>query len=574
MMRYLMIRASCLAAPALASAERPADLVLAGGDVVTLDESRPRARALAIREGRIVAVGEEGDMGPFLGPSTRRVDLTGRAVVPGLTDAHVHVEGLGQALESLDLVGASSLEEALARVAERARTLPPGEWLIGRGWDQNDWPGKQFPTAADLDRAAPGRPVYLTRVDGHAAWVSSKALSVAGLGAKTADPPGGRILRDAAGGPTGVLVDAAQQLVRQHIPGATREARRRRLRRGLEACAAAGLTSVHDAGVDLAAVAIYKELMGDGALPIRVYVMLREAGLIPGTSPAGPEGAAGATLPSRPEVGLGDGMLTIRAIKVVADGALGSRGALLLEPYSDEPGTRGLATVEPGHFRRLLKEALARGFQVATHAIGDAANREVLDAYQEAGVGPARRFRVEHAQVIDPKDVPRFKALGVIPSMQPTHCTSDMYWATDRLGPARAKGAYLWRTFLAQGVPVAAGSDAPVEKIDVLPGLHAAVTRQDAKGWPEGGWHPEERVTILEALGMFARDAAFAAFEEGERGVIAPGRRADLTVLSRDITRLSPGEILETSVSMTVVGGKVVYERGMIGAPPGGRVRR
>jgi len=261
-----------------------------------------------------------------------------------------------------------------------------------------------------------------------------------------------------------------------------------------------------------------------------------------------------------PEIGLGDGRLTVRAIKVVADGALGSRGALLLAPYSDEPGTRGLATIDPEKMKTVLQRALAQGFQVATHAIGDAANRMVLDAYEAAfgaGGGARHRFRIEHAQVLAPADVPRFKALGVIPSMQPTHCTSDMYWAGDRLGPERARGAYLWKTFLAQGVPVPGGSDAPVEKIDVLPGLYAAVTRQDAKGWPEGGWHPEERVTIAEALTMFAKSAAFAAFEEDDRGTIAPGKRADLTVFTRDVTAVAPAEILGTAVAMTVVGGEV-----------------
>lgn len=546
MCRWIVLAFFGVAAP-VPAAERPADLVFSGGTILTLDEARPRARALAIRDGRIVAVGDEADVGPYLGALTRRIDLAGRTVVPGLADAHVHVEGLGQSLEKLDLVGTATLEQTLQRVAEGARKLPGGEWLLGGGWDQNDWPGQRFPTAADLDRVCADHPAYLTRIDGHAAWLNSKAMALAGLTAATPDPPGGRILRDEAGRPTGILVDAARQLVAPHIPSPTREARKRRIARGLEACAAGGLTSVHDAGVDLAAVAVYKELLAEDALKVRVYVMVRGAEFLANADSL------------RPEVGLGDGRLTIRTVKVVADGALGSRGALLLEPYSDEPGIRGLATVDPAELRSILRRALARGFQVATHAIGDAANRNALDAYQEAGVGPAHRFRIEHAQVLNPADVPRFKTLGVVPSMQPTHCTSDMYWATDRLGPKRAKGAYLWKTFLKQGVPVAAGSDAPVEGIDVLPGLYAAVTRQDAKAWPEGGWHPQERVTILEALRMFAGDAAFAAFEEGERGMIARGRRADLTVLTRDVTQIPPKQILETRVSLTVVGGRIAY---------------
>ena len=551
-MRRAGIAAVLALVPLLATAaERPADLVLSGGNVVTLDPARPQATAVAVRDGRIVAVGGQAEMKPFLGPATRRIDLSGRTVLPGLTDAHVHVMGLGQARQSLDLVGAESLDEALRRVAEKAKSLGPGEWVLGRGWDQNDWPEKRFPAAADLDRVTGDHPAYLVRVDGHAGWVNSRALALAGVDKSTADPAGGRIIRSDDGAPAGVLVDAAQGLVGAKIPPASREARKRRLLLGLQAAAAAGLTSVHDAGVDLDEVALYKELLAEKALPIRVYVMLR------GSREFLTGGGA-----LKPELGLGDGRLTVRAIKAVADGALGSRGALLLAPYSDEPGVRGLLTFDQADFGQLLDRATAQGFQVATHAIGDAANRLVLDAYQKAlgGNGAARRFRVEHAQILNPADVPRFKSLGVIPSMQPTHCTSDMYWAEDRLGAERGQGAYLWKTFLKQGVPVAGGSDAPVESIAVLPGIYAAITRQDAKGWPPGGWHPEERVTALEAVQMFARDAAFAAFEENDRGSIAPGKRADFTVLTRDVTAIPPADILKTEVALTIVGGEVAYQ--------------
>jgi len=396
-------------------------------------------------------------------------------------------------------------------------------------------------------------PVYLTRVDGHAGWANTRALQAAGLTAATADPDGGRILRDAAGAPTGILVDAAQRLVAARIPEPAREVRKRRLHGGLVAAAEAGLTSVHDAGVTLDTIPLYKELLAEGRLPVRAYVMLR-----------GPVEFLEHADTLQPEIGLGDGRLTVRAIKVVSDGALGSRGALLLEPYSDEPSTRGLLTVDRDAFPKLLEAALRRGFQVATHAIGDAANRFVLDGYEKvfaAGGGARQRFRVEHAQVLALSDVPRFKALDVIPSMQPTHCTSDMYWAEARVGPQRAQGAYLWKTFLDQGVPIAGGSDAPVEKIAVLPGIYAAVTRQDAKGWPPGGWHPEQRVTLREAIEMFTRGAAFAAFEEADRGTIEVGKRADFTVLSRDITALPPADILKTDIVMTIVGGEVAYKR-------------
>jgi hypothetical protein len=545
-------------ARAAAAAEPAADLVITGAKVVTLDPARPRATAIAVRAGRIARVGADADVRALAGPATGRLDLSGRTIVPGLADAHVHVEGLGAALENLSLVGAASLDEALERVRRAAAALPAGEWLLGRGWDQNDWPGGGFPTAADLDRASGDRPVYLTRVDGHAGWGNTKAITLAGVTAATADPSGGRILRDAGGAPSGVFVDAAQRLVTSKIPAPSREVRKRRLARGLKACAQAGLTSVHDAGVGLDTVPLYKELLAEDALPVRVYVMLRGPG-------GGPDEflAAGSVL--RLEVGLGDGRLTVRAIKVVADGALGSRGALLLAPYSDEPATKGLLTVDPARFRELLRQALARGFQVNTHAIGDGANRFVLDGYQQAfaavpGGAADRRFRIEHAQVIAPEDVPRFKSLGVIPSVQPTHCTSDMYWATDRLGPERARGAYLWKTFLKRGVVLAGGSDAPVESIAVLPGLYAAVTRQDAKGWPAGGWHAEERVTIDEALTMFSGGAAFAAFDEKDGGRIAAGLRADFTVLGRDPTTIAPAEILTTPVVLTMVGGRVEYD--------------
>jgi predicted amidohydrolase YtcJ len=457
-----------------------------------------------------------------------------------------------EARDYFPLVRSAYLDAAARLVGDGAAALAPADWVLGWGWDQNDWPGQRFPTAAALDAVTGGRPAFLRRIDGHAAWVNTRALTLAGITDSTPDPAGGRILRDDAGRASGVLVDAAMDLVADRIPAATREARKRRLAKGLRACAEAGLTSVHDAGVELATVDLYKELLAEGPLPVRAYLMLR-----------GPEEFL-AHPGLRPEIGLGDGQLTIRSIKVVADGALGSRGALLLAPYSDEPATRGLLTVDPIRFRALLGRALEQGFQVNTHAIGDAANRMVLDAYQQAfgsGGGAEKRFRIEHAQFVSPEDVDRFRALGVVPSVQPTHATSDMYWATDRVGPRRAEGAYLWKTFLAQGLRLPAGSDAPVESIAVVPGLHAAVTRQDAKGWPAGGWRPGERVSAAEALRMFSSDVAWAAFEEADRGTIAAGKRADFTVLSQDPTKVAPPAILDTRVLMTIVGGRVVHER-------------
>ncbi len=553
----LFLLAGLGSATGISRSDDAADLVLTGGVVVTLEESRPRASAVAIRGGRIVAVGDARDLAPFLGPRTRRLDLAGRLVVPGFTDAHAHVEGLGRSLEVLDLVGTDSLEAVKRRATRAASALPPGEWLQGRGWDQNDWPEPRFPSASDLDAVVADRPVWLTRVDGHAGWANSLALARAGVSSSTEDPVGGRLIRDPQGRPTGVLIDAAMELVEAKIPRPGPEVRRRRLLRGLAACAAAGITSVHDAGVDLETIRLYKELLAEDQLPVRVYAMLM-----------GPEGFLAAGPELRPEVGLGDGRLTVRAVKLLADGALGSRGALLLEPYADEPARRGLLTIEPSALQAVLKRALAQGFQVCTHAIGDGANRLVVDAYEKAfggRSGAAHRFRIEHAQVVAAPDVVRFASLGVVPSVQPTHCTSDMYWAGDRLGPDRLHDSYRWRSFLDLGLPVPAGSDAPVESVAVVPGLYAAVTRQDAKGWPPGGFEPQERVSFLEALEMFTRHAAFAAFEEKERGTIAPGKRADLTVLDQDLTRLPPERWLSTKVALTLVGGRPVF--GKLQAP-------
>ncbi|MCM2256783.1 MAG: amidohydrolase [Vicinamibacteria bacterium] len=547
-MRTLVVSVMAVALSAAAMAQGPADLVLENGRVLTPHVAgAASAEAVAVKAGRIVYVGDRAGLAAWVGPATKRLDLAGQLVLPGLVDAHVHVEGMGTARDALNLVGATSLDEALARVAAKAAEVPAGEWILGRGWDQNDWPGKTFPTAADLDRVAPKHPVMLTRVDGHATWVNSKALAMAAVTKATADPGGGRVMRDAAGAPTGVLIDAASDLVGRHVPPPTREQRKRRLRAGLEVAARGGLTAVHDAGVDLEAVALYEELLKEGPLPARVHVMLRGDAFV----------AAGPGL--QPRHGLGDGQLSVRAIKAMADGALGSRGAWLLAPYSDEPGTRGLPMLKPEPFKALLKDALARGFQVNTHAIGDAANRFVLDSYAEAfgpGGGAPHRFRVEHAQILDPADVPRFAALGVVPSMQPTHCTSDMYWAGARIGPEREKYAYLWKTFREHGVRVAFGSDAPVEAVDVIPGLHASVTRQDAKGWPEGGWHPKERLGFAEAVLAFSRDAAWAGFDEKDTGTIEVGKRADFTVLDKDVS--SGRDVLSAKVSMTIVGGRVV----------------
>jgi len=536
-----------------------ADVLFVNARFLTLDLARPVVAAVAVRGERIVGLGDRASLEPLVGPGTRTIDLGGGVAVPGLVDTHGHMLGLGLGLVRLDLVGTATLAEALERVRAASDRLGPGEWLLGRGWDQNDWPEKAFPTRLGLDRVCPDRPVFLTRVDGHAAWVNSPALAAAGVGAETADPPGGRLLREADGAPGGILVDTAMGLVSRQIPAPSREAKKEALKRAAAEAVRFGLTGVHDAGVDGDVLDLYRELADDGALPLRIYAM------ISGTAPALDDWLKRGPLIDP------DGLLTVRAIKLVADGALGSRGAALLEPYADDPSDTGLSILSASAIRSVAERALTAGFQVCTHAIGDRANRETLDAYEEA-LKPRpsvdHRFRIEHAQVLAPADVPRFAKLGVIASMQATHCTSDMPWAPARLGPERVRGAYAWRSLLRSGARLSGGSDFPVERVNPLLGLHASVTRQDAEGRPEGGFHPEERMTRLEALQSYTTWAAYAGFEEKHGGRLEIGLRADLTVLPLDPLACAPAELLRAETLFTIVGGRIVHRKGAGGPPP------
>lgn len=546
--------AACLGIALLAApAARPqADIVLFNGPVYTVDPARPLARAVAIASGKILAVGEAADIQRLARDGARRIDLEGRAVVPGFIDAHGHLAGLGAAIEELDFIGTTRYEQIIAMVAAKAASLPKGEWITGRGWDQNDWPEKDFPHHSALSAAVPDHPVYLTRVDGHAGFANARALEIAGLSRETPDPPGGRIIRDAQGDPTGVLIDAAQGLVRRHVPEPSKERQRRALLLAAWECLKHGLTSVHDAGVSGFQIDLYRELIDSGEFDLRVYALIS----------ARDRAALEKHFREGPLLDYG-GRLTVRAVKAYADGALGSRGAALLADYNDEPGNRGLLITARDDLQRLTEEALRAGFQVCTHAIGDRGNREVLDAYEAALKAVPQthdpRLRIEHAQVVALDDIPRFAALGVIPSMQATHATSDMYWAEDRVGPERIKGAYAWRRFLDAGCRIANGSDFPVENVNPLWGFYAAITRQDHDGRPEGGWRPEERMTREEALRSFTLDAAYAAFQENELGSLEAGKLADLVVLSHDIMKIPPSEILQTRVELTIVAGKVVY---------------
>jgi predicted amidohydrolase YtcJ len=539
-------------APAAAPAQPPADLVVTNARIYTVDDGRPLAQAMAVRGGRVQFVGDPRGALALRGPQTRVVDLGGRTVIPGMVDAHGHLSGLGLGLRNVDLVGTASYDEVIARVAERARATPRGTWIVGRGWDQNDWGDTRFPSHEALSRAVPDHPVYLERVDGHAALVNAAGMRAAGVTRDTRDPEGGRLERTPAGEPTGVFVDNAQGLVERSIPAPTREERRQALRAAARELHRYGLVGVHTAGEGRATIELMEEMAQRGELDLRAYVMISD------------DSAAIAHYFARgPKSGLHDGRVWVRSVKLYADGALGSRGAALLEPYADDPNNRGLLVSAPAHIEEVARRALRAGFQVNTHAIGDRGNRLVLDAYQKAlAAAPVadHRFRVEHAQILHHEDVPRFAELGVIPSMQASHQTSDMYWAGNRLGQGRLLGAYAWRALLDAGSIVPNGSDFPVELVNPLISFHAAVSRQDARNWPTGGWFPEQRMTRDEALRSMTLWPAVAGFQEQELGSLAAGRRADFVVLDRDIMRVPAEQILGTRVLATWFGGRPVYE--------------
>jgi len=536
-----------------AEAQMPAaDLVILNANVYTADAAHPRAAAVAVRDGRVVFVGNSAGAQALAGPKTQRVDAGGMTVIPGMIDAHAHLMGLGAALRTVDLTGTTSYEEVVDRVRARAAEAPAGAWILGRGWDQNDWANQAFPSHRALSRAVPNHPVYLSRVDGHAALVNAAAIRQAGLDRNTPDPDGGRILRGADGEPTGVLVDGAMSLVGNTIPSPSDGELRSRLVAAMAEANRYGLTGIHDAGVSVAMIGRYRAWAKDGLFTLRDYAMV--LGNDPGLE---------AFLQSGPILDASDGMLTVRSIKLWVDGALGSRGAALLADYTDDPGNRGLITTPVDTIRRVADLALGYGFQLNVHAIGDRGNRLVLDQYAAAlAAHPVadHRFRVEHAQILASSDIPRFAKLGVIPSMQGSHQTSDMYWAVDRLGPARIRGAYAWRSLLATGVVIPNGSDFPVESPNPLLSFAAFVSRQDAAGWPAGGWYPEQRTTREEALLSMTMWPAYAAFMEGEVGSLTPGKRADLVILDRDIMTVPAPDIRGTRVLRTILGGRTVYQ--------------
>jgi predicted amidohydrolase YtcJ len=537
---------------------RAAALFIHNAHLLTAADAAPAKRwadAMLVVDGRVAAIGAESDVRREIArlkltPAER--DLHGAFAMPGLIDAHGHVSGLGHSLKRLRFFGTTSAEQVVAMVAADAASRPKGEWIIGRGWDQNDWPVKEFPEHAALDAVAPDHPVWLRRVDGHAGWANANAMRAAGVTRETADPPGGRIVRGADGEPTGVFVDNAMALVGAVVAEPTVEQEAAAIVRAGKECARLGMTGVHDAGVGVTGLAAYRQLVDQDALPIRIAAMMASGtALLPGAL----------DFPRAPSA---DGRFRIFAVKAYADGALGSRGAALLEPYDDDHGNIGLLVTSPDTLELLARMCVAKNLPLCVHAIGDRGNRNTLDAFERAAGGSAklkgRRFRIEHAQVVALSDIPRFASGGVIASMQPTHCTSDMPWAPARLGAKRIEGAYAWRRMLDAGVRLALGSDFPVEEANPLLGVYAAVTTQDLDGHPPGGYRPTEKLTIWEALRGFTSDAAYAASMENEVGRLAKGYRADLAVFDRDLTKVPFAEIPKARCLLTLVGGEVAWE--------------
>ena len=544
---------SCAAIPSQPQPKENEVTILHGGTIYTMDNRQARAEAVVITNGRISKVGDSATiLAQYKDRDVRRINLKGNTVVPGLTDAHMHLFSLGRATFFIDLVGTQSKEEIAKKVAEAVKTAKPGEWIRGRGWDQNDWgpSNNTFPNAQDLDAVSPNNPVALTRVDGHALWVNTAGLKAANITDQTSDVEGGSIQRS-AGKATGIFIDNAMGLVRKTIPGFTKAQLKESVLRAQAMCLRSGLSQVHDMGMSAEQLSILRELKREGQLKLRVYVML--------------DGSSEqletlfAQKPQFPETH--EDLLTVRGVKFFVDGALGSRGAALFEDYDDDPKNKGLILTPLGELEKKIRMAKKYGFQVAIHAIGDRGNQSVLDLYEKIYGENAIDFRprVEHAQVLSEQDIPRFSHLGVIASMQPTHATSDMPWAEKRVGPKRIEGAYAWRSLMTANATIAAGSDAPVESIDPRLGLYSAVSRQDHAGLPAGGWRPQERMTGAEAIAAFTKNAAWAGFRENDLGQIREGFLADLTVFDIDPVNAPAEALLKAQVQMTIVAGKIAY---------------
>lgn len=546
--------------------QKRADLVFLNGKVLTMDQARPEATAIAVAGDRILAVGSDEEIAKLRGEGTKVIDLAGRTAMPGFIDGHAHLVGIGDARIALDLRGAGSWDEVVARVAAAAKKARPGEWILGRGWHQKDWASppepnvEGFPLHASLSAVSPANPVLLSHSSGHAAFANAAALKLGGVGRDTKPPAGGEILVDAAGEPTGLLRETAEELVEAALKDDLAKRTQaqveadldRRIDLAVEECLRKGVTTFHDAGISLAVAERYRQRAEAGTLGLRVYAMLSAS------NEELEKHAARVRV-----VGAGKNHLTVRAIKRLADGALGSRGAWLLAPYADAAGT-GLNTYPMKDLERTAEIAVAHGYQLGVHAIGDRANREVLDVFERVLARHPKkdlRFRIEHAQHLDPADVPRFAKLPVLAMMQGIHCPSDAPFVAARLGEKRAReGAYAWRRVLDAGARIGNGTDAPVEDVDPIASLHASVTRQPAKG---PAFFPEQRMTRMEALASYTVANAYAGFEEDLKGTLTPGKLADVVVLSKDLSKVPDGEILSTRVVATLVGGRVAYDGGL-----------
>jgi predicted amidohydrolase YtcJ len=541
-------------------ARPPADLVLLNGKIVTLEDSRPEAQAVAVVGDKIADLGSTEDIKRHVGPKTQVIDLKGQLVIPGFIEGHGHFGGVGEAKLNLELQNAKSWDEIVAMVEQAAKKVKPGEWILGRGWHQEKWSSppqpnvEGFPTHASLSRVSPANPVLLTHASGHASFANAKAMEVSGVTAKTPNPPGGDFLKDANGEPTGLFRETASGLIRRDRVSA--EERIARSRKGLELASqevlSKGVTSFQDAGSSVSDVDLMKALIDEGKINVRLWVMLRMNNQ-----------ALAANLATYRTIDYANGFLTVRGIKKSIDGALGSRGAWLLEPYSDKPGDTGRNTTTVEEIREAAKLAIQHGYQLCVHAIGDRANRETLNIFEEAyKANPDKkdlRWRVEHAQHLHPSDIPRFGQLGVIASMQGIHCTSDAPYVPARLGDKRTEeGAYVWQKLMKSGAVVSNGTDAPVEDVSPIASFYATVTRKLKDGRV---FYPDQRMSRVEALKSYTTNAAYAAFEEGSKGTLKPGKYADLVVLSKDIMTVPDDQIPTTEILYTIVGGKVRYKK-------------
>ncbi len=540
------------------SAAEDVDLIFVNGNIYTVNERQPHAEAIALKKDRIAFVGLNEDAKKLASDKTRIVDLRGRTVVPGMTDSHCHIFGIGEREMNLNLEGTNSREDFLAKVKARVDQTERGQWIVGRGWIETFWKPPQFPSHTDLDKIAPDNPVFLTRADGHAAIANTAALKIAKIDKNAANPFGGEILKDkTTGEPTGMLLDNAMDLAAKHIPKPTEAEREKAFLLGIDREIGLGWCEIQNAGSHAGDIKIIRKCFDEGKVKLRFI-----------NAVYGPGEDVQQFLREGSTINAYDYHFTQRTIKVIFDGALGSRGAALLKPYSDAPDTSGFLTEKESDLKRMFEEALRRGIQVETHAIGDRTNRTILDLYQNAFKAVPLdqrkirdpRWRVEHAQILDPADIPRFAKLSVIPSMQPSHAISDLFFAPARLGMERLAGAYSWQSLIKSGCIIAGGSDAPVERGEPMIEFYAAVARKSVKGFSGEGWHPEQAVTREQALKMFTLWPAYATFEENDKGSVEPGKLADLTVLSSDIIKISEPEILKTRCEMTVIGGEIVFD--------------